>query len=167
MDWSVVLEAKARARKRTIVFPEGDNPIIREAAALLAGQGLLEPVLIQSRAHATPPEEASRSASPAEGPKVRPMDDQGLEAFAAQLCAERDLPLRICRRMVAQPLLFAAMMVRNGEADGMVAGIDCPTGEVILAGGMGIGLRQGMTIPSSFYVMDVPGFEGSENGCLV
>ena len=167
MDWSVVLEAKARARKRAIVFPEGDNPIIREAAVRLAGQGLLEPVLIRSRADALPHDEASGPASPADGPRVRPMDEPGLEAYAAQLSAERALPLRVCRRMVAQPLLFAAMMVRNGEADGMVAGIDCPTGDVILAGGLGIGLRQGLTIPSSFYVMEMSGFEGGESGCLV
>lgn len=77
------------------------------------------------------------------------------------------MPESACRRILSQPLCFGAMMVRKGDAHGMVAGIAHPTDEVIMASELIIGLKQGIGLPSSFYLMDIPGFAGSQGNLLV
>ena len=40
------LKERARASRRRIVFPEGDDPRVMEAARRLKEEGLVEPVLV-------------------------------------------------------------------------------------------------------------------------
>jgi phosphate acetyltransferase len=49
------------------------------------------------------------------------------------------------------------MMVREQDADAMVAGITKPTSQVISAGALAIGYAEGVTLPSSFFIMVIPG----------
>jgi phosphate acetyltransferase len=63
-------------------------------------------------------------------------------------------------RLVTRPLYFAGMMVREGDAQAMVAGAANPTRRVIEAGLMTIGLAAGMTLPSSFFLMVAPNVSG-------
>jgi phosphate acetyltransferase len=63
-------------------------------------------------------------------------------------------------RLAARPLYLAGMMVREGAADAMVAGVSHPTRRVIEAGLMTIGLAEGIHLPSSYFLMIVPNFPG-------
>ena len=63
-------------------------------------------------------------------------------------------------RLMAKPLYFAGMMVRQGDADAMIAGAANPTRRVIEAGLMTIGLAAGIALPSSFFLIVVPDFLG-------
>ncbi|MGR3491154.1 MAG: phosphate acyltransferase [Shimia sp.] len=78
-------------------------------------------------------------------------------ALAEVLATERGVKLGIAKRMVTRPLYAAAAMVTAGLADAMVAGAGSPTRRVIEAAGLGIGLADGVTAPSSFFLMRVPG----------
>ena len=66
---------------------------------------------------------------------------------------------RIARRVLSKPVYFAAMMVRMGDADAVIAGASTITATVIRAGRLIIGLQEGISVPSSFFLMDVPGFD--------
>jgi phosphate acetyltransferase len=57
---------------------------------------------------------------------------------------------------MTQPLYFGAMMVRQGLADGSVAGSLSTTGDVLRAGIQVIGLAENMSIVSSFFLMLFP-----------
>ena len=63
-------------------------------------------------------------------------------------------------RLVSKPLYFGGMMVREGDADAMVAGCANPTRRVIEAGLMTVGLAPGIALPSSFFLMVVLNFLG-------
>ncbi len=118
----------ARARAARIVFPEMDEPRVAAAAARLAAEGLCRPL---------PPADVS-------------------EAHLAALVEARGMKEAIARRLLARPLYRAAAMVAAGEADAMVAGADAPTRRVIEAASIGIGLAEGVTLPSSFFLMLFP-----------
>lgn len=60
-----------------------------------------------------------------------------------------------------------ATMLNSGEADVMVAGIDHPTKDVLRAGLKIVGLAPDVQYASSFFVMDIPQFQGSEHGLLL
>ena len=79
----------------------------------------------------------------------------------------RKAPEKLAERMLSNPLFLAALMVRTGEADGMVAGAVSTSADVITAATGIIGLRKGISIPSSFFLMEIPGYMGGERGLLL
>jgi phosphate acetyltransferase len=60
------------------------------------------------------------------------------------------------QRIIRQPLYFGAMMVREGLADGSVAGNVSTTADVLRAGIQIIGVKEGISIVSSFFLMVFP-----------
>ena len=99
-----------------VVFPEGDNHIIQQAARALEESGAVQLVLLDGKEDAI-----SRGAT----------------------------------------------MLTSGEADVMVAGIDHPTKDVLRAGLKIVGLAPDIRYASSFFVIDVPQFQGGERGLLL
>lgn len=99
-----------------VVFPEGDNHIIQQAARALEESGAVQPVLLDGEEDAI-----SRGAT----------------------------------------------MLSSGEADVMVAGIDHPTKDVLRAGLKIVGLAPDVRYASSFFVIDIPQFQGGEQGLLL
>lgn len=99
-----------------VVFPEGDNHIIQQAARALEESGAVQPVLLDG-------------------------DDDAISQ--------------------------GATMLTSGEADIMVAGIDHPTKDVLRAGLKIVGLAPDVRYASSFFVMDIPQFQGGEQGLLL
>jgi phosphate acetyltransferase len=73
----------------------------------------------------------------------------------AALVDGRGVKEAIARRMLQKPLYRGAAMVAAGEADVMVAGADSPTRRVIEAASLAIGLADGVTTPSSFFLMQM------------
>lgn len=99
-----------------VVFPEGNNHIIQQAARALEESGAVQPVLLDGKEDAI-----SRGAT----------------------------------------------MLTSGEADVMVAGIDHPTKDVLRAGLKIVGLAPDVRYASSFFVIDVPQFQGGKQGLLL
>lgn len=161
-----IFSQKAQAQQKTIVFPEGENATIIKAAARLKQARLLFPVIlgnmssIRETAHINNEDIGDIEI-------IDPADDARLEGFIKSYGTERSLPERVSRRIVSQPLYFGAMMVKQQEADGLVAGINYSTNDVIMASELIIGLQTGIGTSSSFYIMDIPGYEGSEGSLLV
>ena len=122
---------KAKARRGRIVFPESEEPRIAEAAERIRTEGLGEPVFL----------DAARPAG----------------AYVEFLLANRpSLKPSLAERMLEKPLFRAAGMVAAGEADAMVAGAVSATRRVIEAASMTIGLTEGVSLPSSFFLMAMP-----------
>jgi phosphate acetyltransferase len=70
-------------------------------------------------------------------------------------------------RAVARPLEYAAMMVREGIADGSVGGAAHPTAEVLRAALRIIGLAEGARLVSSCFFMVHPDPRWGEEGVLL
>ncbi len=118
----------ARKRQARVVFPEADDPRIAAAMCRLGTEGLAQPVTV-----------ADTSA-----------------LLIDCLVSRRDITETLARRMLQKPLIRAAAMVAAGQADAVVAGVATPTRKVIEAAGLAIGLADGVTLPSSFFLMRFP-----------
>jgi phosphate acetyltransferase len=98
-----------------------------------------------------------------EGVKIfDPHTDPNLDRYVSEYCKMREakgIDEKVARRILIKSLYYGAMMVRVGDADGIVAGAVNLTASIIRAGSLIIGLKKDISIPSSFFVMDVPGFE--------
>jgi phosphate acetyltransferase len=65
------------------------------------------------------------------------------------------------------PIYFGTMMVKSGDADGMVSGAVHTTGDLLRPGLQIIKTAPGVSVVSSFFIMMVPDCEYGENGLLV
>ncbi len=119
---------RARLRNARVLFPEWDAPGIVAARERLLAEGICEPVPV----------------------------DHPTEAHVDALVALRGVKDTVARRMLARPAIRAAAMVAAGQADAMVAGLELPTRRVIEAASLGIGLADGVALPSSFFLMVFP-----------
>ena len=153
-----------------VLFAEGEAPAIQRAALRLAAGGALTPMLLGDAERITEglAKDGEFQGALPEGLEIAPFPgDEGQRArYVARYAERRALPEAVAARFVRQPLVYAAMLVDDGEADGLVAGLEHATEDVLLACQLGIGLTPGRSVPSSFFVMDVPGFGGGEEGKL-
>jgi len=147
------LVAQAKQRRRTVVLPEGDDLRIIEAASRLQEGGIARPILIGERA-TVEGAAASAGVSLDAIESVAPAESGALDAYAALYLEGRPKAREgVARRLLAKPLFYAAMAVKAGDADALVAGATQPTARVIEAGLMSVGLADGIATPSSFFIM--------------
>jgi phosphate acetyltransferase len=148
----------ARQRNRKIVLPEGDDARIVAAAARLNQEKIARPVLLGD-ADALGKIAGDLKIS-LDGIKLTdPRGDARLHSYGAALASAREtMTPAMATRLVSKALYFGGMMVRQGDADAMVAGCANPTRRVIEAGLMTVGLAPGIALPSSYFLMVVPNF---------
>ncbi len=155
----------ARRRFRTIVLPEGDDPRVIAAAKRLIVEKIARPVLLGARDAV---ESAAGEVSLDEITIIDSRSDERLHAYGTALARSREsMTPAMATRLTMKPLYFGGMMVREGDADAMVAGCANPTRRVIEAGLMTVGLSEGITLPSSYFLIVVPNFMGQGARALV
>lgn len=141
------LVARAMGKSVRIVFPEGADERIVQAAHELESRDIAQPLVLCD-------ENLTKKSE-----------------YAAALTDRTGMPAEILEMMFSDPLNYAAAMVALGDAEGMVAGLSCATQDVIMSAQMIIGLAEGISLPSSFFIMELPvdaaGYELGEDGCLV
>ena len=101
---------------------------------------------------------------------VDPTTDQRRQAYAsafAELRKAKGMTLDQAEKAMAQPLFFAAMMIREGAADGSVAGSISTTGDVLRAAIQAVGVAEGISIVSSFFLMIFPNVTYAFADCAV
>ena len=160
MDMIEQFESEARGHGGRVVLPEGCDWRVLRAARRMADERLAHPVLLGE------PGEIAQAAIEAgiklDGLEQRcPENDPALGKFAGMVAGSREkMSTEMATRLMLRPLYFGGMMVRDGAADTMVAGVSIPTRRVIEAGMMTIGMSPGIKTPSSFFLMVVPNFLG-------
>lgn len=163
-----IVRAKARMGQDVgrVVLPEGEAPRIIQAAALAVEFQVARPLLLGSVVRIT--DTAEGLGVGLEGiDTVDPATDDRAGDFATEYCAANPgFPAGAARLMFADPLPFAAMLVRTGAVDAMVAGLQHATAEVLLVSQLIIGMQEGIETASSMFLMDIPGYEGGQDGLL-
>jgi len=120
-----VVMHRARKTPKRIVYPEGENARILEAAAAVAADGIAHPVLLGNEARIRAV--AARDDLNLDGVTiVEPATSDRLPDYAAELYALRHrkgVTRDRARTLVLDPDVFGSIMVRLGEADGLVSGV--------------------------------------------
>lgn len=147
----------ARLRVR-IAFPEGHDPRVQEAAAQLARERVVEPVLLYS--------ERGRFAGPDSVERIDPAGDPRRARVRADLLEvrrDKGLTADDADRLSADPVLFAVSLVRHGDVHACLAGCDTTTADVIRAALWLVGRAPGVrTVSSAFYMVPPPFRHGED-----
>ncbi|MBP5330397.1 MAG: phosphate acetyltransferase, partial [Lachnospiraceae bacterium] len=163
------IKAKARNNVKTIVLPEGDEPRTVQAAARILADGLARPVLIGNIDKIN--ETAKGTSTDISGIEtIDPLSSPKKGAYASKLFELRKakgLTEDEAGKLVEDPMYFAVMMVKEGDADGLVSGAVHTTGDMLRPALQIIKTKPGMKVVSSSFLMDFPNKEIGYEGLLV
>ncbi len=163
-----ILKAKAKANKKTIVLPETEDRRTYEAAAKILAEGIANIVLVGS-------EEAVKKGS--EGldisgaTVVDPATSEKTAAYIDKLVELRSkkgmTPEQAKEILLNQYLYYGVMMVKMGDADGMVSGACHSTADTLRPCLQILKTKPGTKLVSAFFLMIVPDCEYGANGAFV
>jgi len=159
------LQSRAAARPAHIVLSEGHDPRIVAAAiqAVAAGLGTItlvgdtNAVSAMLRNHGAEPSDTLYIADPASHPMAA---DMALAFY--ELRKHKGITQEQAAALMNDRLVFAAMLVRMGHADGTVGGAVATTSDTVRAALQVIGKAPDAALVSSFFLMVLP--EGHPSG---
>ena len=164
-----LLNKRARKKPMRIVLPEGEDERILKASVIAGKEGIAKPLLLGD-------EDAIKKKAGDLGltlndvellnPESSPKLGEYIRKYL-EIRKEKAINEAITRRILRRPLYYGAMMVRVGDADGMVAGAVSITASIIRASLLLIGLQKDITVPSGFFIMATPNKSIGEDGVLI
>lgn len=152
------IKAKAKQLKRHIVLPDATDERAIQAARICVDEELATITLVGS-------EREIRAKAEKVGvslEKIRITDPERSDKLSDfthiyfNLRKKKGIAFEEAQQIMSRPLFFGAMMVREGMADGSVAGSLSTTGDVLRAGIQIIGVAEGISVVSSFFLMVFP-----------
>jgi phosphate acetyltransferase len=158
---------KLRKDPKRIVFTEGTDPRILEAASRLLAGNFLTPILVGN-------EEAVLQAAEEAGYNIRgaqiidPQNYERLDEMVALLCELRkskNMQPEEARKLVSQGNYFGTMLVKMGVADSLLGGATYSTADTVRPALQIIKTKPGYNVVSSCFIMVRPSATG-ENEVL-
>lgn len=169
MDFVQSLRQKAAALNKTIVLPEGQDERMLKAAGQIRDEGFAQIALLGNAADLN-----RRLSELGIAPEGIAVIDPELSTYRAEfdriyfeLRQHKGLTTDEAAAAMRDPLFFGAMLVRQGMADGLVAGAVNSTGNVLRAGFQIVGTAPDASLVSSCFVMVKPDWPFGDNGRLV
>lgn len=159
------LRTRAAAHPAHVVLSEGEDSRIIAAAIEAVETGLGSITLVGSTEIITK-KLAAVGGSLSEALRVEdPASSNLMDQIAAgffELRKHKGVSEDVARKMAGNPLVFAAMMVKLGLADGTVGGAVATTSDTVRAALQAIGKAPDQELVSSFFLMVLP--EGHPSG---
>jgi len=149
---SIVRQAQASPRR--LVFSEGEDPRIVRAAAVVKKDGIGHPILLGREDVIRARMGEIRVTVPLE--IVDPERSPLRESYAGALFRLRQRKGVTCREAfeeIVRPNIFGSMMVHNGDADALVAGVTYNYPDVIRPALQIIGVAPGVSRASGLYIV--------------
>lgn len=169
MSMIEMIKAKAKANVKRIVLPEGDEPRTVSAAVKIKEEGLAVPVLIGSFESVS--SQAKQQGVDITGIEIiDPLTSPDKERYTNELYEIRKakgVTMEDAAKLTSDPMYFGIMMVKLGDADGLVSGAVHTTGDMLRPALQIIKTKPGMKCVSSSFLMDCPNKNIGENGLLV
>ncbi|MCW9097179.1 MAG: phosphate acetyltransferase [Ignavibacteriaceae bacterium] len=160
MEIKLLNEIKEKASKlrKTIVLPESHDERVLKAAEKLTKEKTVSVITLGDEDRIL--KDAKKLDVDLTG--IRIIDQTKSDKLSDftnifyNLRKHKGLTIEQARNLVRQDLFFAAMMVKENMADGSVAGSASATADVMRAGIQCIGMPEGISIVSSFFLMLFP-----------
>ena len=155
MDIIKKFRESAKSNLKTIVLPEGEEERVIKAAGYLNTEKLVKPILLGN------PEKINQKADSLQidlanveimNPEFSPYHGEWAKKFF-EMRKHKNITQEEASAAVKDALFFGAFVVREGLADGAVAGSINTTGNVLRAGIQVVGLAENVSVVSSSFIM--------------
>lgn len=164
------VKEKARGSLKTIVLPESEDRRTLDAADRILREGFAKLILLGN-------EEKIKADAAALGDKlegariVDPKTSEKLESYVetlTELRKKKGMSEEEARKLLTESnTYFGMMMVKMGDADGLVSGACHSTADTLRPALQILKTKPGTKLVSAFFVMNVPDCPYGENGSFV
>ena len=168
MGFIDVIKAKAKADKKVIVLPETEDKRTYEAAEAVLKEGTANLILVGSK------EEIEKNGAGFDltgAVIVDPATDERTAGYIAKLVELRQkkgmTEEQAKEILLTNYLYYGVMMVKMGDADGMVSGACHSTADTLRPCLQILKTKPGTKLVSAFFVMVVPDCEMGEHGTFI
>ena len=166
-----LMTAKAKAMPQRIVLPEGTEPRTLTAADRIIADGIAKIILIGNPNDIHAMAKELKLTHIDQATIVDPADEKIIDKYAPlffELRKKKGISMEEARLTTANPLYLGCLMVKNGDADGQVAGAMNTTGNVLRAAFQVIKTQPGIDVVSGAFIMLLPeGLNFGTNGIMV
>ena len=165
------LKLRDKGSVKRIVLPEGTEERNLKAADMIIADGLAKIILLGNPEEVNAKAKALGLANIGNATIIDPTDNTNIDKYAPlffELRKSKGISMDDARRYTANELYFGCLMMKAGDADGMVSGAIHTTGDVLRAAFQVIKTRPGINTVSGAFIMLLP--EDSpygENGLMV
>ena len=163
------IKLKAAGLKKTIVLPESHDERVLRAAEILEKNGIASVITIGNEDNIR--SKAKELSIDLQGVRIMDPEKSDLTSNFANiffnLRKHKGITIEKARETVKRDLFFGAMLVKEKMADGFVAGSTASTADVLRAAIQCVGMPEGISIVSSFFLMILPDKIYSFGDCAV
>ena len=162
------IKARAKADKKTIVLPETEDERTYKAAETVLKEGIADLILVGSKEEI----EKNKGTYDISGAAiVDPATNEKTEAYIAKLVELRQkkgMTEEQARELLLNNYLYyGVMMVKMGDADGMVSGACHSTADTLRPCLQILKTKPGTKLVSAFFLMVVPDCDMGDNGTFI
>ncbi|MDD2799007.1 MAG: phosphate acetyltransferase [Bacteroidales bacterium] len=162
--------ARAKANKQRIVLPEGTEIRTLKAANRLLEEGVADIILIGNPLVIKQLRDEHSLKFIQNATIVDPISNAKKEEYIQLLMdlrRSKGLSSDEAKRLVENPLYLACLMIKNGDADGEVAGAENTTGDVLRPAFQIIKTQPGISVVSGAFLMFLPDQKWGNGGLMV
>ena len=163
-----IIKEKAKADKKTIVLPESMDRRTWEAAEKILKEGLANLIIIGT------PEDIGEhskgldvSGATIINPQTYEKTQEYIDLFVELRKAKGMTPEKAKETILGDYAYYGCLMIKNGDADGMVSGACHSTANTLRPCLQVIKTKPGTKLVSAFFLMEVPDCDLGSNGTFV
>ena len=162
------IKARAKADKKTIILPETEDERTYKAAEAVLKEGIADLILIGNKEDI----EKKKGTYDISGAKiVDPAENDKTEAYIAKLVELRQkkgmTEEQARELLMSNYIYYGVMMVKMGDADGMVSGACHSTADTLRPCLQILKTKPGTKLVSAFFLMVVPDCDMGANGTFI
>jgi phosphate acetyltransferase len=170
MDLINEIIARAKADRQRIVLPEGTEERTLKAADQVLADGVADIILIGN------PEDIKNLSAQwdlkniVKATIIDPANHSKKEQYAELLCElrkKKGMTIEEARKLVLDPLYLGCLIIKNGDADGQLAGAQNTTGNVLRPALQIIKTAPGISVVSGGMLLITKAKEYGKDGLLV
>ena len=154
------MKKAAKSSKKTIVLPEGEDPRTIEAAKKIVAEGLANLVILGD------PDKIDVEGVTVIDPRNAEKHDEYAAAFA-ELRKKKGVTLPEAMEQMNDATYFGTMMVKMGDADGLVSGACHSTANTLRPALQILKTAPGTKLVSAFFIMCTDKAEYGDDGTLL
>lgn len=164
------IRAKAQKAGKTIVLPEGNEERTLKAADIILKEGIADIILLGAERDIKQAAESMGLGHIRQAQVIDPATHPKREEYAAllyEIRKEKGMDMEQARQLVLDPLYLATLLIKNGEADGEVAGAMNPTGKVLRPAFQIVRTMPGISVVSGAFIMIMKEPQWGHEGIMV
>ncbi len=161
---------KAKSMKKKLVLPEGTEPRTLAAGRIIIDKGIASEVFLIGAVKEIETAAAENKVDLSGFTLIDPSNSDLLPEFIEEyyeLRKHKNISMQLAEKIIKTPLSWGAMMLRKGIVDGMVAGAENSTGNVLIASFTIINTKPGIKSASSSFIMTMKDKKWGVDGSIV